>query len=300
MYFLDTMYYIYKPIKRSDLLSVSKFVSEKYHVSRAKVILDMIWCSLKYGAMWTEYGDLDFYERTPANRATFITTFYNFRLYDSINEKGYRNVFHEKILFLEKFSSFIKRAWIKTDSLSDEAIKDFLRTHSNIVVKASYGDSGKEVEVINLTEEDDLDAVLEHIKAQKFNLIEEQIFNCDEIKELNPSSLNTLRIVTVNNGTNVNILFTGIRIGGKGAKIDNISQGGKVARVNHETGIIDSPFYAKRSSHAVDGAGESASVSGIQIPRWNEVIDTVKKAALVVPQIRIVAWDVAITAGGGV
>lgn len=298
MYILDTLYYIYKPIKREDLILVSKTVSKKYRVSQIKVIIDMIICSLKYGSMWTEYGDLDFYDRTADNKASYITTFFNFKLYDAINEKEFREVFHEKILFLEKFKNFINRAWISTDTLSDEKIKTFLRIYPNIVAKTSHGDSGKEVEVINITPNDDLDMILEYIKSKKFNLIEEQIFNCDELMKLNPTSLNTLRIVTVKTGETVNILFTGIRVGGIGSKIDNISQGGRVARINRETGVIESHFYAKSSSYSVEDINDRATAIGIQIPRWTEVIEIVKKAALIVPQIGIVAWDVAIGAGG--
>ena len=299
MYIIDPLYYLYKPIKRADLIAISKWISEKHQVSQIKVVVDMIWCAVRYGAMWTEYGDLDFYERSSKNRATFITTFYNFKLYKKLNKENYRNIFHEKILFLEVFSQFINRAWIKTENLSDNEIKDFLKLHKNIVTKASYGDSGKEVKVLNLSDKDDLYKTVDYIKTQKFNLIEEQIFNCDEIKRLNPSSLNTLRIVTVRKTNDVSILFAGIRIGGKGAKIDNISQGGRVARINIDTGKINSLFYAKASSHGLYIAeGDEINVVGYQIPFWNEVIEIVKKAAMVVPQIRIVAWDVAITQGG--
>lgn len=299
MFILDPLYYIYKKEKRETLLAVSKKVAQKYNASQACVIVDMVWCAMRYGAMWTEYGDLDFYQRSAKNRETYITTFFNFKLYDKLNDKRYRNVFHEKITFLETFSEFIKRDWIKTDDMSDKDILNFLDTHKHIVAKASYGDSGKEVEVIEITEPEDLSEVIKYLKDHKLNLIEEQIVNCDEIRALNRSSLNTFRIVTVKKDAEVNILFAGIRVGSEGAKIDNISQGGRVARIDITTGRIDSPFFCKASSQTTYNAGDKeANIIGFQIPMWGEVIDTVKKAALVVPEIRIVAWDIAITPTG--
>lgn len=295
MYILGTMYYLYKSEKRATFLDISKRISKKHNTSRIKVMLDMIWCSVRHGAMWTEYNDLDFYLRSGKNRATFITTFYNFKLYNILNEKNYRNIFHEKILFLESFKDFIKREWIKIDGKSDEEIKNFLLSHKNIVAKASYGDSGQQIEVLHLSEDDDLNKTVDYIRQRKLNLLEEQIYNCDEIKKLNPTSLNTLRIVSVVQNGCVNILFAGIRVGSRDAEIDNISQGGKVARIDISSGKIDSVFYVKSSScdFSLSSGGDDAI--GFQIPLWNEVIETVRSAALKIPQIRFVAWDVAIT-----
>lgn len=299
MYLIDTLYYLYKPVKRKDLLEISLKLSKEHKKNQIKIIADMVWCSLKYGASWTEYGDMDFFYRTSENRKTFITTFFNFRLYNKINEKGKRDIFHDKICFLEKFSKYIKRDWINVEKATEQELNKFFEKNPVIVAKASYGDSGKEVEVIETSRFETQNALRNYIEKQNFNLLEERIKNHEKINALNDSSLNTLRIVTVKNETEVNVLFAGIRVGEKGAAIDNISQGGKVARINIETGIIDSPFYSKRSSYTqYKGNDAKSNVEGFQIPMWDNVIDTVKSAALVVPEISIVAWDVAITENG--
>ena len=294
MYLIDTLYYIYKPVKREAMINASKRISQKENVSRIKVALDMIYCSFIYGATFTEYDDLDFFYRTKANRKSFITTFYNFKLYNKINNKHYRDVFHNKIMFLEKFNDFIKRDWINLNIATDSQISEFLSKHDQIVMKASYGDSGKEVVVYQIPNDIDLTKFKKYFKQNHFDLAEECIKNHPEISKFNASSLNTLRIVTVNNGKNVNILFAGLRVGGKGAKIDNISQGGAVARINIVSGIIDSSFYTKRSSYN-SGDTDFDSPLGSKIPFWDQVKQLVTEAALVVPEIGIVAWDIAIT-----
>lgn len=300
MYILDTLYYIYKPIKRKALMNVSANVSKNNGISQLCVIADMVWCSLKYGAMWTEYGDLDFYHRTAKNRSSYITTFYNFKLYSQINLKDYRNVFHEKIAFLNKFQDFIKRDWIAVDNSSGEKIQEFLNKHDLVVAKASYGDSGQEVEVINVSKFESTDVFINYITEKKYNLLEECIINHHDVRRLNESSLNTIRIVTVKKNDSIGILFAGIRVGKAGAKIDNISQGGKSARIDIQTGVVNSPFYGKTSSSFSNDGGvlTGQDPTGFQLPHWEEVVSTVKKAALVVPEMGIVAWDVAITEDG--
>lgn len=296
MYILDPLYYIYKKKYRKTLIAVSKKISSRYNVSVLRVISDMVWCAVRYGAMWTEYDDLDFFARSERNRETYITTFFNFKLYNKLNNKDYRNIFHEKTIFLERFKKYIKRAWIDTNRCSDTEIKDFLSLHDTVVAKASHGDSGKEVKVIENLNVKNLDSIISYLKSNNLNLIEEQIVNCDEVRTLNKSSLNTLRIVTVKKNDNIELLFAGIRIGGKNAKIDNISQGGRVARINISTGKIDSLFYSKKSSNgSYEHGKDELNAIGFQIPRYNEVVDIVKNAAMLVPEVRIVAWDVAIT-----
>ena len=296
MYILDPLYYIYKKEYRKTLIAISKKISDRYNVSVLRVIGDMVWCAVRYGAMWTEYDDLDFFVRSKRNRETYITTFFNFRLYNKLNNKDYRNVFHEKTIFLEKFKKYIKRFWIDINRCSYAEIKDFLSSHNTVVAKASHGDSGKEVQVIENLREKNLDSIISYLKKNNLNLIEEQIVNCDEVRALNNSSLNTLRIVTVKKNDNIELLFAGIRIGGKNAKIDNISQGGRVARINISTGKIDSLFYSKKSSNgSYETGADELNAIGFQIPHYDKVIDIVKNAAMLVPEIRIVAWDVAIT-----
>ena len=41
-------------------------------------------------------------------------------------------------------------------------------------------------------------------------------------------------------------------------------------------------------------------IVGFQIPRWDEAKDFVRKAAQVVPSIRIIGWDVALSQDGWV
>ena len=79
--------------------------------------------------------------------------------------------------------------------------------------------------------------------------------------------------------------------------MDNISQGGKVAKVDVNTGSICTAYYTKRSSQFVNQSDNGNDI-GVKIPFWDEIIKLVKKAATVEPDIKYVAWDVCITAKG--
>lgn len=276
------------------LFDVAKRVSQKANATRFHIIADMIWCSIKYGTIWSEYGDLDFIKRNKSNRESYITTFYNFKLYKKYNNASKRYLFRNKIQFLNTFTDFVEREWVSIEDSSINQIALFLDNNPVFVAKSSIGDSGNQVSIVSTNDFKDYNALLLFLKQNNYDLLEEKIENHRLIKHLNPTSLNTLRIVTVNSNNTVHVLFAGIRVGAKDALLDNISQGGMSARINISTGVIETPFYFKQSANSKGIASTSLYV-GYPIPYWDDVINIVNSAALVVPEVRIVAWDIAIT-----
>lgn len=261
------------------------------------VILDMLKCSLIYGALFTEYYDLDFINRKRANRKTFITTFYNLELYKKINLPEYRYIFRNKVRFYEKFHKYIKRDWVEIDD-DKSKWEVFLEGKDKIVLKNRTGDSGKEV-IIYKIENENIDSILSFMKENGLDLAEDFLENHEKLSYFNQNSLNTIRIVTISNKEETRFLFAGLRIGAKDSSVDNISQGGTVACIDLYTGKIKGKFYSKKSSKSKSSI-EGYDAIEYQIPYWNQLLDMIRKAARVVPQIAYVAWDVAITQNGPV
>lgn len=296
MYWHNTLFYLYKKEKRDVLMKASARLAKTTKKSRLFYMLDMVWCSLRYGAMFAEYDDLDFAFRSSENRATILTTFYNFKLYDKINQKEYRKHFHNKIKFLRNFSSMIKRDWVAIDEASDEQLRAFLANNKKVVLKKSMGDSGKQVQVKTLDEGITAEAFREYAAQNGYDLAEQCITNHPAVGVFNETSLNTVRIATVQINGHVEFLFAGLRIGAKGSELDNISQGGAVAPVDLETGKLLSGFSTKRSARMDAEIAEDRI--GYQLPYWEELKQLAAEAATVVPQIGFISWDICITENG--
>ena len=124
--------------------------------------------------------------------------------------------------------------------------------------------------------------------------MEETLYNHPAISKFNDSSLNTIRFVTVTNGEEVRDLCVAFRVGAKGACVDNISQGGSYAVVDAETGKIITPFFVKY----IDSVAAVSNIVGFQIPCWDEVRKIAHEAALVVPEMAMVGWDICVTPEG--
>ncbi len=265
MYIKHTAYFIKEKEKRAELYKIVRKIAQETGKSSTIILLDMICCSLVYGAMFTEYDDLDFVYRSARNRNTFITTFFNFKVYDKYNSKPYRMLFHNKISFLDTFGSLINRSWLDITKANDEELTEFISKNDKAVLKASKGDSGKEVEVIDITEDMDAQWMRLYMAKKKYDLIEQCMENHPDIARLNASSLNTIRLVTVRTDNEVRYLFSGIRVGAKGVKIDNISQGGSVAKINIDTGRICSAFFGKKNTY---GSPEKTVMEDFSVGGW--------------------------------
>lgn len=112
------------------------------------------------------------------------------------------------------------------------------------------------------------------------------------IKSLNPSSLNTLRVLSYLNKDGVHIISTIIRIGKMGSFTDNCSTGGIACGVNRNGEL-------KKHGYFNDGKATLKTDSGIllesiKIPFLQKAIDQVKTMHLLIPYFRIVSWDIAI------
>lgn len=279
-----------------EMLKVSKHLALEEKRCRLFIALDSIWCLFKYGTSFTEYQALNFLNRTRENKKSFVTVAWLLEQIKRYNPEEYRELFHDKCQFNNRFKDYLGRGFLEiTSSTTDDEIKAFIAKQEAIVIKGAHGCSGKDVKVLN--DLSDIDTVVEIIRSGKYNLIEQKIVNIEAIKAFNPTSLNTCRIVTCHGEGVFKVLFACIRIGSKGALIDNATQGGTAARIDVETGRIVTLFKGN-AFRVIENSQIGRNEIGFQIPYWKETLEILKNASKLVPEIHLVGWDVAITPFG--
>lgn len=141
--------------------------------------------------------------------------------------------------------------------------------------------------------------ILSKIISDDF-LLQEKIKQHEAISRLNPTSVNTIRIVTTKYNDAVNVLSVVIRIGTSSDKVvDNAATGGTYVAIDEAGRLQKYGYYhpgmgTKAAIHPVS----NVTYLGYQIPYWDEVIRLVKNAHEIVPDINTIGWDVAITDKG--
>lgn len=128
-------------------------------------------------------------------------------------------------------------------------------------------------------------------------LIEELVHQHPLMTALNPSSINTIRIVTYRNDMEIVVVYTVIRIGRKDKPIDNESAGG-ISTIIYQDGTLGKYAYGSPGNDNIEFTDSGVRLEGYMIPSFSNAIDMVKKAHYQLPYFKLMGWDIAIEEDG--
>lgn len=130
-------------------------------------------------------------------------------------------------------------------------------------------------------------------------LLEEVLEQDCELAAFNNTAVNTIRVVTlICADDSVRIMAAVLRLSRKGKFADNFHHDGIASLIDVETGIVNTTGVDRKWNRYTIHPDSRKPIVGFQIPRWFEVVDMVKKAARVHPEVRYVGWDVTIKSSG--
>lgn len=130
-------------------------------------------------------------------------------------------------------------------------------------------------------------------------LVQEGLVQRNDIMQVYPHSVNTLRVITQNfNGKPV-ISVVMFRMGRKGAFVDNSSSGGISTNVNLSTGVIGRYAIDLDNNMKFDRHPDSGfRYEGFTIAGWDEIKEQILDFAGKTPEFPDIGWDIAITGEG--
>ncbi|NAS32248.1 hypothetical protein GTQ40_14785 [Flavobacteriaceae bacterium R38] len=310
--------YLLYLIRKTKLKKLFAFI---HHVKKLKktnsfsIFFRMLYCFIKYNTAFLDYFFLEFYNKEKEEIATYSDTLFMYRFQSKLNDGDSISFFSDKKKFYKKFENYINHEIFLPNQNNIDDFKTWLgiQTPKSIIVKYSEGQVGsglqkfqiKEENGIYLFNDNTLDDFYKKLIEQKLDIIEVNIEQHPVLKSFHLDSLNTIRVITVlNQHERVNILGTILRMGVQGNFIDNFDAGGVSAVVNTETGVVEGPILYKDPRKKIERAllhpTTNAQVLGVALPFWNELINLVKELAMVMPQVKTVGWDIAITEKGPV
>lgn len=301
---MSRLSFFFKRLVRMDWASMWKTIDilkERSSKSRMWLLGDMLYCALKYNAGYVDYKIAEFYRLSEQQRRTQITRGLSNSIVRRMNDKAYWHFFDDKATFNELFQEEVGRQWMKiTPDTKPEELTDFLAQRTDIIAKPLEGSSGVGIEWFKSAHWEKREAdFLQEMLDKHIGIIEERVIQHPRMSEMCPSSVNTLRIATLLGDKKQGIVYAFLRIG-NGNVMDNVDQGGMAARVDLESGMLLTVGADKKgniySRHPMTGT----PVIGFEVPFFKEAADMCLKAAHKVPQMRYIAWDVAITEKGPV
>ena len=277
---------------------VMDIVKEKCGQSKFRSFFDILWCAARYGAGYYDYVMFGFYNMNGKQRDTYLTRVRNKKVIDMMNDFSYTDEFDDKLVFNQNFARFLGRKTLNGETATAEELAAFLEGQEAIFAKINHGDCGRGVQKLYVKDYESPEAMLDYIHENKLVVLEQVLPQHEDMARLHPSSVNCMRIVTDLVDDTVHIAYVVVKMGRGGGVCDNSGQGGILCRVDESTGKICSvatdDYFNVFDKHPDTGI----EFIGYQIPLFQEAIALAKEAALVVPQIRHVGWDMAITPDG--
>ncbi len=294
--------YFFRRLKRMDfgaMLRTASMLHHKTGKSRLWLLMDMVRCAMRYNAGYIDYKIAEFYRLTPAQRATQITRGISNGIVARMNDKAYWHFFDNKAEFNALFAAQVKRAWIDLTQADADAFADFLRGKGPLICKPIDGSSGQGIQKVMPDAFSDPASLYARLLAEGVGIVEECVVQHPALAALCPTSVNTLRVATLLGDKKEGIVYAYLRIG-NGKVMDNVDCGGMAAPVDLDTGVLCGVGADKQGNAYEHHPMTGARIPGTALPYWKETVETCLAAAKVVPQVRFVAWDVAITAEGPV
>ena len=132
-------------------------------------------------------------------------------------------------------------------------------------------------------------------------VIEKKVVNNENLRVLNPTSCNTLRIITWRNREKecIELVSALLRIGGPGAIIDNTAAGGIAVPVGKD-GKLSNSGCIKHEYRRVEKTLSGVELKGYTIEHYSELVETAKKAHKYLPYFDFVGWDMTVNEHGEV
>ncbi|MBN1365701.1 MAG: hypothetical protein JW976_12905 [Syntrophaceae bacterium] len=267
---------------------------------------DMLFCLLKYGALYDEYFFYEFENKSSEYKKSFITEKKRYNYYNRLNRQRNKIYFDDKWKTYQLFHKYYKRDVVCIRNRDDLKIFcEFVSNHPFFILKPLSFSLGEGISVIDTQKEKNAENLFQRLLMKAPFIIEELIVQDDRMSKFHPQSVNTVRVTTILTGRKnteyeVHIFCPFFRMGQNGNIVDNAGAGGIIASIDPKTGKLTSIGKDEANNKYMSHPNTGVSIKGFQIPRWEEAVNLAKELALIIPTNRYIGWDLALTDHGWV
>lgn len=305
--------YQYLRLKRNYIKKIRKYTDEmdrrgiKVLTNEQKVEAKRFWKQFGYGL------DLHWhrcYSNGPAgfDRRIVPEYIYYAVIERRLNRRDFSRAYMDKNIYDKIFpKKYLPRTYLKIENGvifnggletidTKEANRIFSSINDEVVVKKTIGSYGGK-DILFLDEEcrlpdgrkaDSIEKVREILGNDL--IIQEKVRQHDDIGRFHPSSVNTIRMITLRWDNRVREISTILRVGMDGSLLDNISQGGFAVGIDKEGNLSD-----VGNINMIDDFQEHPQTKeafmGSKIPNYHLVKDMARELHGILTQFNIISWD---------
>ena len=183
----------------------------------------------------------------------------------------------------------------KDQLITLEEAKRICEKEEHLIFKPSiYSGRGKRIAFFDRDKDNNVEALFSSFR-QNF-VVQRIVSQHPDLAKINPTSLNTIRVVSFRFENQIHILSTILRMGGPGSRIDNISAGGISCVIQPDGRLAEKAVT--RKAVWTEKHPNGMEFKDITVPNLQGVLDSAKQLHLMLPYFDFIGWDFAVRDDG--
>ena len=279
------------------LNNVISYINNKYYIGKLYLLIDILFCKIKYKANLNDYKMFSMYLLNNKERKTILTIGKNLILTNKLNDYSKLHIFENKNEFNEVFGDYLKRKWMFINRKNYNEFECFIKNMDYIIAKPNDNTEGKRIEKIKVGDYNSIKELYNYLKDKDLLLVEEVIKQHNYLNKLYSKSINRVTVVTILYNDITYIISINLNLGNNSI-VDSLKRGGMTNKIDIETGTSLHPFCDRGLNNYYFHPVTKEKINNIKLPYINEIKSLVKDLSKIIKTVRYVSWDIAITNDG--
>lgn len=265
-----------------------------------RIVCDLLRVTGESAFSVSEYFMYDFAHKSPAEQSAFLPEKATFEMFYRLNDSASidYNTRNKWEVYRRLSPYYRRKICLVKGPEHKRALFDLLQKEHRLFCKPLCGSLGEKIKIIKDTDpltDEFFQQLLDYYAPEGF-LAEELIRQCDFMMRLNPTSVNTLRVMTIRLDERI-CMYYEFKIGEMFSVVDNLGKRSLICGVDTRDGTIISAYNKNRASFPRH-PHTRAPVIGEKIPRFHEATELAKELAGHFPGFRYLSWDLSLTDEG--
>lgn len=278
------------------LNNVISYINNKYYIGKLYLLIDILFCKIKYKANLNDYKMFSMYLLNNKERKTILTSGKNLILINKLNDYSKLHIFENKNEFNEVFGDYLKRKWMFINRKNYNEFECFIKNMDYIIAKPNDNTEGKRIEKIKVGDYS-IKELYNYLKDKDLLLVEEVIKQHNYLNKLYSKSINRVTVVTILYNDITYIISINLNLGNNSI-VDSLKRGGMTNKIDIGTGTSLHPFCDRGLNNYYFHPVTKEKINNIKLPYINEIKSLVKDLSKIIKTVRYVSWDIAITNDG--
>lgn len=243
------------------------------------------------------YTAFHFRDKSIPERREFICDEERRRILRKLNSDESNAILDDKLMTYEALSGFYGRDMAAVEGDGDyPEFCGFFTKNDMAVIKPRFESLGKGIRLMERPSDEDMRSEFRNLVDEYGSFLMEGFIDAaEELRALNPDSVNTVRIIAWFDGEKTAIQSASMRIGHAGSFVDNVGAGGLTVSVDRETGVIDSDAIDERGFRYETHPETGVRFRGCRLPAWDRALEVVRSVSGRIDGAKYVGWDLACT-----